>query len=107
MKMLRAIIRTEKADEVAEALLEAGFPSMTRMDVYDRVKQTVSQNDKVFYDELPKHMILIVVQDEDEEKVAKIIMDTARTSDSHYGDGEIFVTDVSKAYTVSSKNMGL
>lgn len=107
MKMLRAIIRTEKADEVAEALLEAGFPSMTRMDVYDRVKQTVSQTNQVFYDELPKHMILIVVQDEDEEKVAEIIMKNARTGSGHYGDGEIFVTNVTKAYTVSSKTMGL
>ncbi len=107
MKMLRAIIRTEKADEVAEALLEAGFPSMTRMDVYDRVKQIGAQTDKVFYDELPKHMILIVVQDEDEEKVAEIIMNTARTGDGHYGDGDIFVTNVTKAYTVSSKTSGL
>lgn len=107
MKMLRAIIRTEKADEVAEALLEAGFPSMTRMDVYDRVKLIGSQTATVFYDELPKHMILIVVQDEDEEKVAKIIMDNARTGDGNYGDGEIFVTNVTKAYTISNKTMGL
>ena len=107
MKMLRAIIRPEKADEVAEALLEAGFPSMTRMDVYGRGKQNGLQVGEVFYDELPKHMILIVVQDEDEEKVARIIMDTARTGDGNYGDGRIFVTNVTKAYTVSTKTMGL
>ena len=39
MKMLRAIIRPEKAAHVAEALLEKGFPSRTRMDVYGRGKK--------------------------------------------------------------------
>lgn len=107
MKMLRSIIRPEKADEVANALMEAGFPSMTRMDVYGRGKQNGLQVGEVFYDELPKHMILMVVHDEDEEKVAGIIMDAARTGDGNYGDGRIFVTPVTKAYTVSTKTMGL
>ena len=80
MKMLRAIIRPEKADHVAEALLEKGFPAMTRMDVYGRGKQMGLQIGSAFYDELPKQMIMIVVQDEDEETVANIIMEIAFTT---------------------------
>lgn len=108
MKMLRAIIRPEKADEVADALLKAGFPAMTRMDVYGRGKQKGLQIGTAFYDELPKQMLLMVVQDEDEEKVANIIMENAFTGDDgNYGDGRIFVSAVTKAYTVSTQSSGL
>lgn len=108
MKMIRAIVRPEKADAVANALLEANFPAMTRMDVYGRGKQKGLQVGTIFYDELPKHMIMLVCQDEDEEIIANIIMDNAYTgSDGNYGDGRIFVTPVLKAYTVSSRTSGL
>lgn len=108
MKMLRAIIRPEKADAVAEALLNSGFPAMTRMDVYGRGKQMGLQVGSTFYDELPKQMIIVVVQDEDEEKVAQIIMENAYTGDDgNYGDGRIFVSAILKAYTVSTKTADL
>lgn len=108
MKMLRAIIRPEQADKVADALLKEGFPAMTRMDVYGRGKQMGLQIGTTFYDELPKHMIMMVVQDEDEERVAQIIMEHAFTGDDgNYGDGRIFVSPVNKAYTVSSKSASL
>ena len=108
MKMIRAIIRVEQADKVADALLQAGFPAMTRLDVYGRGKQMGIQVGTTFYNELPKHMIMMVVQDEDEEKVSKIIMENAYTGDDgNYGDGRIFISPVSKAYTISNKTMYL
>lgn len=108
MKMLRAIIRPEQADKVADALLQAGYPAMTRMDVYGRGKQKGLQVGSTFYDELPKHMILMVVQDEEEETVANIIMKHAYTGDDgNYGDGRIFISSIDKAYTVSTKTLGL
>ncbi len=108
MKMIRAIIRPEKADEVAKFLLDAGYPSMTRMDVYGRGKQKGIQVGGVFYDELPKHMFLIVVEDSDEESVVNIITKAAQTgSDGNYGDGRIFVTSIEKAFTISSMSEGL
>ncbi|MFQ9510477.1 MAG: P-II family nitrogen regulator [Lachnospiraceae bacterium] len=39
MKMIRAIVRPEKVEEVLEALIDAGYPAVTRMDVYGRGKQ--------------------------------------------------------------------
>lgn len=108
MKMIRAIIRPEMADKVADALLQAGYPAMTRLDVYGRGKQMGFQVGSAFYDELPKHMIMMVVQDEDEEKVAQVIMENAYTGDDgNYGDGRIFVSQVSKAYTVSTRTTNL
>lgn len=108
MKMLRAIIRPEMADHVADALLEAGYPSMTRMEVYGRGKQMGLQVGSTFYDELPKHMILMVVHDEDVDAVVDIIMQNAFTGDDgNYGDGRIFVSPVLKAYTVSTQSSTL
>ena len=108
MKMIRAIIRPEQADKVAEALLEAGLPAMTRLDVYGRGRQMGFQVESTFYDELPKHMLMMVVQDEDEETVAGIIMENAYTGDDgNYGDGRIFVSPISKAYTVSTRTHNL
>lgn len=107
MKMLRAIIREEKADETLKALADSGFPSVTTIDVYGRGKQKGITIGNVYYDELPKKMLLMVVEDEDEETVASIIIKTARTGEGNFGDGRIFVTEVLRAFTVSSNTEGL
>ena len=39
MKLIRSIIRPEKANAVLEALLEAGYPAVTKVSVYGRGKQ--------------------------------------------------------------------
>lgn len=108
MKMIRAIIRPEKVDGISEKLMEAGYPAMTRMDVYGRGKQKGVQVGTVFYDELPKQMIMMVVKEEEVDKIVEIISTNARTSeDGNFGDGRIFVFDVVKAYTISTKSYGL
>ena len=38
MLMIRAIIRPEKVNEVLSELLDAGFPQVTKMDVFGRGK---------------------------------------------------------------------
>lgn len=108
MVLVRAIIRQEKTSYVLSKLVEAGFPATTELDVYGRGKQKGITVGSVTYDEIPKTMLLIVVEDKDEEKVSNIIMESARTGDNgNFGDGRIFVSDVKKAYTISSKTMGL
>ena len=79
MIMIRAIIRPEKCDEVLAALMEAGFPAVTKMDVYGRGKQRGMRVGEVTYDELPKEMILTVVKEADKDFVVTSIMKTART----------------------------
>ncbi len=51
MLMIRAIIRPEKVDEVLSALMYAGFPSVTKMDVYGRGKQRGMKVGKIFFEE--------------------------------------------------------
>lgn len=108
MLLVRAIIRPEKVGTVLSELLSAGFPAVTKMDVFGRGKQKGVKVGEVFYDEIPKEMLLIVVEDVDKEDVVKIILKYARTGENgHFGDGRIFVSPVEEAYTISTKAKGL
>ena len=101
--MIRAIIRPEKVPEVLSELLESGFPAVTRMDVMGRGRQRGIQFGDVYYDEIPKEMLMLVVKDEDKSDVVEIILKKARTGEQGaFGDGKIFVSPVTDAYTVSS-----
>lgn len=103
MLMVRAIVRPEKSDEVLAALMYAGFPAVTKMDVYGRGKQRGMKVGEVTYDELPKELIFTVVKESDKDFVIKTIMQAARTgSKGAFGDGKIFVTPVEEVYTISS-----
>ncbi|HBR00975.1 MULTISPECIES: P-II family nitrogen regulator [unclassified Roseofilum] len=100
---IRAIVRPEKATDVMQALLNAGFPAVTKIDVYGRGKQRGLKIGNVHYDELPKELLMFVVPDEDKDTVIRIILDSARTgTEGAYGDGKIFVTPVEEVYTVST-----
>ncbi|MCX7658921.1 MAG: P-II family nitrogen regulator, partial [Oscillospiraceae bacterium] len=79
MLLVRAIIRPEKTGIVMSELLAAGFPAITKMDVYGRGKQKGITVGDIHYDEIPKEMLLIVVNDEDKDDVVKVIMRAART----------------------------
>jgi nitrogen regulatory protein PII 1 len=108
MVLIRSIIRPEKVGIVLSELLSAGFPAVTKMDVYGRGKQKGVKVGEVFYDEIPKEMLLMVVEDKDKEDVIRIIMRCARTGEEgHFGDGRIFVSPVEEAYTISTRKKGL
>lgn len=105
MKMIRAFIRPEKEQEVVLALEGAGFPSLTKMPVFGRGKQKGLQVGPVHYDELPKTLLMMVVEDEDVDKVVKIIEEKARTG--FIGDGKIFISPVERAFTIRTGKEGL
>jgi nitrogen regulatory protein PII 1 len=107
MLLIRSIIRPEKTQDVLSELMDAGFPGVTKMDVFGRGKQKGVQVGEVLYDEIPKEMLLVVVNDEDKDDVVKVIMRTARTGDGHFGDGRIFISEVVDSYTVSTGEQGL
>ena len=103
MIMIRSIIRPEKADAVLAALMDAGFPAVTKYSVAGRGKQRGIKIGEVTYDELPKVMLMSVVNATDKDFVINTIMDTARSAGKGaFGDGKIFVSDVEESYTISS-----
>ncbi len=105
MKMIRAFIRPEKEQEVVLALEGAGFPSLTKIPVFGRGKQKGLTVGPVHYDELPKVLIMMVIDEKDQDKVLKVIQDKARTG--FIGDGKIFVSPIEQAYTVRTGEAGL
>lgn len=105
MKMIRAIVRPDKGEEVVDALAEAGYVALTKMDVIGRGKQKGIQIDKIYYDELPKTMLLLVVEDEKTDSIIDIINESAFTG--NFGDGKIFISPVDEAYTVRTRTKGL
>ncbi len=103
MLMIKAIVRPEKCDNVLAALMEAGFPAVTKISVFGRGKQRGLKVGEIHYDELPKEMLFMVVKDQDKDFVIKTIIDSARSGEKGaYGDGKVFVCPVEEVYTVSS-----
>ena len=103
MIMIRSIVRPEKVDNVLAALMEAGFPGVTKMSVVGRGKQRGIKIGEMTYDEIPKEMLLTVVKDNDKEFAIRTIIKAARTGDKGaFGDGRIFIVPVMEAYTISS-----
>ncbi|HEB49783.1 MAG TPA: P-II family nitrogen regulator [Desulfobulbus sp.] len=103
MLMIRAIVRPEKTDAILAALMDAGFPAVTKFSVAGRGKQRGIKIGDITYDEIPKTMLMSVVGDEDKDFVIQTIMDTARTDEKGaFGDGKIFVSEVEEVYTISS-----
>lgn len=74
MTMIRAIVRPETVDAVMTALMDTGFPAVTRMDVVGRGKQRGVKIGEIHYDELPKELLLTVVQDGDKDLVVTTIL---------------------------------
>jgi len=105
MKMIRAIVRPDAVDEVSNGLEEAGFISLTKINVFGRGKQKGVTLGTIHYDELPKIMLMLVVEDESVDEVIKIIKYKAYTG--NYGDGKIFISTVEDAYTVRTGVKGL
>ena len=99
MKMIRAIVRPDKTEVVAEALAQAGMPSLTKMHVFGRGRTKGIRIGDVVYDEFPKTLLLLVIEDEKLDEAISIILASAKTGTM--GDGKVFVTEVEAAYTVS------
>lgn len=103
MILIRSIVRPEKVDNVLAALMESGFPGVTKMSVVGRGKQRGIKIGEITYDEIPKELLLTVVKDNDKEFAVRTIIKAARSGEKGaFGDGRIFITPVEEAYTISS-----
>ncbi|KSW12381.1 transcriptional regulator [Pyrodictium occultum] len=102
MKMVIAVIRPEKLEQVKRALGENGYTAMTVIEARGRGEQggisLEFRGRSIMVDLIPKVQIEVVVPDEDAEKVARIIAENARTG--RPGDGRVFIVPVEKAIKV-------
>lgn len=105
MQMVRAIIRPEMAEKIVNKLDAAGYVALTKLDVIGRGKQKGIQLENIYYDELPKTMLMLVAEDEKISEIVDIVTESAFTG--NFGDGKIFVSPIEEAYTVRTRSKGL
>jgi nitrogen regulatory protein P-II 2 len=102
MKLVIAIIKPFKLDEVRDALTAQGVHGMTVTEVkgYGRQKghTEIYRGAEYAVNFLPKLKIEVAIADNQEDKVVEAIVAAAKTG--QIGDGKIFVTDVGRAVRI-------
>ena len=107
MKLITAVIKPFKLDEVREALLTVGITGLTVTDVkgYGRQKghTELYRGSEYEVDLLPKTKIDIAVSDEQCEAVIDAITKAANTN--NIGDGKIFVFDLDQLVRIRTGDL--
>jgi len=108
MKMITAIIKPFKLDEVREGLSEAGADGLTVNEVkgYGRQKGHTEIYRGAEYDVafVPKVRLEVAVRDEVAEAVVEALQRTAYSG--RIGDGKIFVVDLEQAIRIRTGEAG-
>jgi nitrogen regulatory protein P-II 1 len=108
MKMVEAIVKPFKLDEVKEALTKAGIQGMTVEEVKGFGRQKghteLYRGAEYSVDFLPKVKIEILVPDDKAATVVRVITDSAKTG--KIGDGKIFVTPVEEVIRIRTGEKG-
>ncbi len=99
MKLIKAIVRPNKVDEIKDALNKANISGITVTEVRGHGRQrghsSVYRGREYEISLLPKTKIEVVVADDKVETAIDAIMDTARTGE--IGDGRVFVLPVEQS----------
>ena len=102
MKLVKAIVRPNKVDEVKDALAACNVGGMTVTEVRGHGRQrghsAVYRGREYEVSLLPKMKIEVVVPDEMVEGVIDAIMSAARTGE--IGDGRVFVIPVEESRNI-------
>jgi nitrogen regulatory protein P-II 1 len=108
MKLITAIIRPFKLDDVRDALTEAGVTGVTVTEVkgYGRQKghTELYRGAEYVVDFVPKIRIETAVPDARVDVVIEAIVEAARTD--KVGDGKIFVTPIDHAVRIRTGEIG-
>ncbi len=108
MKLIIAIIKPFKLEEVKEALSEVGVEGMTVSEVKGFGRQKghteIYRGSEYTVDFLPKVKIEIVVGDDQVDKTVEAIVRAAKTG--KIGDGKIFVTPVDEVVRIRTDERG-
>ena len=108
MKIVMAVIKPFKLDEVKEALQELGVQGMTVIEAkgYGRQKghTELYRGAEYVVDFLPKIKIEVVVSDDQLEAALEAIVGAARTG--RIGDGKIFVSEITDVLRIRTGETG-
>jgi nitrogen regulatory protein P-II 2 len=108
MKLITAIIKPFRLDDVRNALAEVGVNGMTVTEVKGFGRQRghteLYRGAEYVVDFLPKAKVEIAVADELVERAVEAITNAARTG--KVGDGKIFVIDLEQALRIRTGEAG-
>ena len=108
MKMVEAIVKPFKLDEIKEALTKAGVQGMTVEEVKGFGRQKghteLYRGAEYSVDFLPKVKIEILVPDDKAATVVELVTESARTG--KIGDGKIFVTSIEEVIRIRTGEKG-
>ena len=102
MRLIKAIVRPNKVDDVREALEKLSISGMTVTEVRGHGKQkghtAIYRGKEYNVSLLPKMEVELVVDDAAVDDAVKAIIQAARTGEN--GDGRVFVMPVDQSYRI-------
>jgi nitrogen regulatory protein P-II 1 len=108
MKLVTAVLKPFKLDDVKQALHDVGVAGMTVSEVQGHGRQRghteVYRGAEYVVDVVPKVRLEIVVDDADVARVIDAIVDAARTG--QIGDGKVWTTDVADLVRIRTGERG-
>ena len=108
MKLITAVVKPFKLDEVKKALKDAGVTGMTVTEVQGFGRQSghteVYRGAEYTIDFVPKVRVEILVDDGDVDRVVQKLVETARTG--KIGDGKVWVVPVENIWRIRTGETG-
>ena len=108
MKLITAIIKPFKLDEVKEALKGAGVVGMTVTEVRGFGRQgghtETYRGAEYQIDFVPKNKLEVVVDDDEVDRVVDLLVEAARSG--KIGDGKVWVTNVETLVRIRTGESG-
>ena len=108
MRLITAIIKPFKLDDVKDALRTLGVQGMTVSEVQGFGRQRghteVYRGTEYTVDFVPKVRVEVVSDDADADRVAQAIVDAARTD--KIGDGKVWIVPVEGVIRIRTGEMG-
>lgn len=108
MKLITAVIKPFRLDDVRNGLADVGVQGMTVTEVKGFGRQRghteLYRGAEYVVDFLPKVKLEVAVSDDLAERVVETIIETAKTG--KVGDGKIFVTDLAQVYRIRTGETG-
>jgi nitrogen regulatory protein PII len=109
MKLIKAIVRPNKVDDVRDALEKLSISGMTVTEVRGHGKQkghtAIYRGKEYNVSLLPKMEVEVVVDDEHVDDAVKAIIQAARTGE--IGDGRVFVMPVDQSYRIRTGELAV
>src|SRR5438876_10923899 len=108
MKLVMAVIKPHRLDEVKEALREIGVKGLTAVEAQGFGRQRghteIYRGAEYQVDFVPKVQIEVMAEDDQVQLMVDTIMSAARTG--KIGDGKIFVLPAEQVYRIRTGEMG-